>query len=56
MRDGGTPGSEGDQWGMAYYSFDPFIEFFPADDPPPCEYFTPDELIDIEGGDLVIRP
>lgn len=56
VRDGGTPGSEGDQWGMAYYSFDPFTEFYPANDPPPCEYFTPFLQIAIEGGDLDIRP
>jgi hypothetical protein len=55
VRDGGAPASEGDQWGMSYYSFDPFIEFYPEDEPPPCEYFTPDLLIDMEGGDLTVR-
>jgi hypothetical protein len=58
VRDGGTPGSEGDQWGSKSYQYDPFIEFWPADDPPPCEYYVPDhppQPIDVQGGDLVIR-
>lgn len=55
VRDGGTPGSEGDQFGINYYSLDPFIEFWPEDEPPPCEYLTPDERIDVEGGDLAIH-
>ena len=57
VRDGGTPGSEGDQWGATNYQYEPFIEFWPADDPPPCKYFTPDhppQPISVQGGDLVI--
>ena len=59
MRDGGTPGSQGDMWGNKNYSDeDPFLEFWPADDPPPCEYFVPSygiKPIAVEGGDLDVR-
>jgi hypothetical protein len=55
VRDGGTPASNGDQWGSHVYSVEPFIEFYPADDPPPCEYFVPDLPIDSEAGDMKIQ-
>jgi hypothetical protein len=55
VRDGGTPASEGDAWGSQVYSTDPFVEFHPPDDPPPCEYFTPGLPIDSEAGDLNIQ-
>lgn len=58
VRDGGTPGSAGDQWNMQSYQFDPWIEFWPEDEPPDCESFTPDEdpPIDVENGNLMIHP
>ena len=43
FRDGGD--QEPDQWGMRTYSFDPWYEFFPADQPPVEQgYFTLEEM------------
>ena len=55
VRDGGTPARRGDQFGINYYSLDPFYEFFPAGDPPDIAYFTPFLAIDILDGNLVIH-
>jgi hypothetical protein len=61
IRDGGTPGAEGDQWSMQYYDWYP-DEFWPADEPPPdCTYEPedPDAKIeswwDISRGNLTIH-
>jgi len=59
VRDGGTPGSAGDQW--SNQSYDPFpepwYEFWPADGPAPdCESFVPDAPpFDLTAGNLVIH-
>jgi hypothetical protein len=55
VRDGGTPGRKGDQFGINYYSLDPFLEFWPDDDPPAGAYFDPFLPIDVEAGNLVIH-
>lgn len=61
FRDGGDTAP--DQWGMQSYSFDPWLEFFPADKPPvEAGYYTVDEVqagdpalpLDVEGGGLTI--
>ena len=61
FRDGGE--TEPDQWGMRYYSMDPWYEFYPAGQPPiEPGYFTAAEMqaddpvlpLDIEGGNLTI--
>jgi hypothetical protein len=62
--DGGEAGP--DQWGMRYYSFDPFQEFYPADSPPVDDgYFTAEDMhadgpvlpLDVELGDIELsRP
>jgi len=64
MHDGALIGP--DQWGMKYYSFDPFQEFYPEDSPPiESGYFTLEEMraespelpLDIELGDIeIVRP
>jgi hypothetical protein len=60
IRDGGTPGSAGDQWNMEYYQAEPWIEFWPKDVPPPeCSSSNPanmDYWWDISRGDLMIHP
>jgi hypothetical protein len=44
VRDGGTPGTQGDQWINQSYSLDPWIEYWPTTLPAPdCESFTPDQ-------------
>lgn len=50
LKDGGIGA---DKMAIRYYSFDPFQEFFPAGNPPPCDYFTGLE-IDIICGDIAI--
>jgi hypothetical protein len=60
IRDGGTPGSNGDQWNMEYYQVRPeWIEFWPVDVPPPdCVSNIPenrDFWWDISRGNLVIH-
>ena len=61
FRDGADTGP--DQWGMRYYSLDPWYEFFPADkSPAEAGYFTVPEMqaddpvlpLDVEGGGLKI--
>jgi hypothetical protein len=61
LRDGDD--GEPDQWGMRYYSLDPWAEFFPAGEPPvEAGYFTVDEMqaddpvlpLDFEIGDVEI--
>ena len=58
LRDGGAPGSAGDQWMMQSYQWDPeWIEFWPADGAAPdCESFNPDEpAFNVEHGNLAIH-
>jgi hypothetical protein len=59
IRDGGTPGGQGDQWNMEYYQMDPWIEFWPKDVPPPdCTSSNPDNMDvwwDISRGNLMIH-
>lgn len=58
VRDGGTPGSAGDQWMMQSYQWEPeWLEFWPANVPAPdCESFTPDEEpFNVEHGNLIIH-
>jgi len=61
MRDGAEAGP--DQWGMRYYSFDPFQEFYPEESPPLAEgYFTVEAMqaddpvlpLDVELGDIAL--
>lgn len=61
FRDGGQAGP--DQWGMRYYTLDPWYEFFPADKSPvEAGYFTVAEMqandpvlpLTVESGDLTI--
>jgi hypothetical protein len=40
LKDGKSTG-ESDASAVNYYSFDPFYEFWPAGDPPDCNYFDP---------------
>ena len=47
VHDGGTPGSEGDQFASPLWP--------PADEDPGCEYFTPGFKIPVVGGNLVIH-
>lgn len=64
LRDGGE--ANPDQWGMRYYSLDPFQEFYPQASPPiEGGYFTIAEMqaddpvlpVDVELGDLALfRP
>ncbi len=64
MRDGGDTGP--DQWGMRYFSFDPFYEFYPEDSPPvEAGYFTLEDVraedpvlpLDVELGEIeIVRP
>ena len=64
FKDSGQP--TGDQWGNISYKVDPWIEFYPADDPPSvADYITVEQLkqndpalpITVEMGDVqIIRP
>jgi hypothetical protein len=49
VRDG-----EPDQFGINYFSFDPFLEFWPRGKPTACAYFSPGMLHDLQG-DLVVE-
>jgi hypothetical protein len=59
IRDGGTPGRDGDQWNMEYYQVNPWIEFWPVDVPPPdCTSSRPDHMDlwwEISRGNLTIH-
>ena len=61
LRDGGSEGA--DQWGMRYFSLDPWYEFYPAAAPPVADgYFTVEEMqaddavlpLDVEVGGVTI--
>jgi uncharacterized protein (TIGR02246 family) len=61
FRDGGKNAK--DQWGMRYFSFDPWYEFYPAGEPPvEAGYFTLEEMqaddpvlpLTVEVGDFAI--
>jgi len=57
VRDGGTPGSEGDLWNVQSYQFPD--EFWPEDDPPSCDhalYKPGQQAADVENGNLAIHP
>jgi hypothetical protein len=64
FRDGSGAGP--DQWGMRYFSVDPFQEFYPEDSPPFDDgYFAAEEMqadgpvlpLDVELGDIeILRP
>jgi hypothetical protein len=47
VHDGGTPGSEGDEFASPLFP--------PADEYPGCEYFVPDFKVPVVGGDLMIH-
>jgi hypothetical protein len=60
VRDGGTPGKQGDQWLIQYYDPDPdnWTEYWPVTVPAPdCESFKSDDTpLNVARGNLVIRP
>jgi len=56
VRDGGTPGTNGDQWTVQSYQDEPWIEYWPANDKPPgCEDFNSNGAQDVDEGNLVIH-
>jgi len=56
VKDGKLPGGGGDAFAINYYSYDPFIEFWPIGPPPDCNYFDPGEYaIPTESGEIIFR-